>query len=580
MKKNCKWLYLLLAGVFLFSTAYSQTCDLTTTFCTQDLRDTIPGIKIDSVYGVNAIRYGLSPSPAGYKDVRYSLNDCNSNNNDATICETSSDTLRYFVYYPTKINLSPINYNTCPLPAVILFHGGSYDECSGLDNKGILIVAADFAKRGFVVFDVEYRKGVLVDRRQPVPLQDTNITYTSAQQILAIYRAGQDARGAIWSIIKRQRLHASNFPEDPYQIDTTKIFVGGISAGSLVAMNAAYYQSQDMINAVFPNTKTALGPIEQNYYFGDTTIEFVPLVKGVVNMWGGMFLPVNKINNPGSFFTSNSVNPPMVSFQGDSDQVFNIDSASIYFSPPTLDRGVNFNSETHCLLDGISSYTLPGDSATRDGYVIGAESIYTLLKKAHVPTELYVDCTMRHGLDDDGPGFNSDFGTGLSNSKDVYNYMVSRAATFFQAIIGNVAGSLGRSRFVECVNNRKKCSTADAASCVYTFANEATYSCTDFLPGFAKSQSESLQKITDNDAVHVYPNPGNSTVTVERNVMRLSKVRLVITDVTGNLKIQREIVALKGQMKIPVDISSWANGVYFVTIFDDQANSRCSLIKE
>ncbi len=82
-----------------------------------------------------------------------------------------------------------------------------------------------------------------------------------------------------------------------------------------------------------------------------------------------------------------------------------------------------------------------------------------------------VDCQMGHGLshDDNDPNtpYYSTFGLPLSsNEKAVNEYMVSRAAIFFQAILNNTVSAMvasGPSKFVECEDYRHSsgaCSTA------------------------------------------------------------------------------------------------------------------------
>jgi len=145
-----------------------------------------------------------------YKDVLYNVENCVGNGDDLTFdsldvpgtttCTDEKSSLVFDVYYPTNNN-----YTVCKLPALILFHGGSYLECSDLTNPGVVELCQDFAQRGFVVFSVEYRRGVLAestDDRVVTGGIPSGIGYTTAQQFLAIYRACQDARGAIRSIVK------------------------------------------------------------------------------------------------------------------------------------------------------------------------------------------------------------------------------------------------------------------------------------------------------------------------------------------------------------------------------------------
>ena len=66
---------------------------------------------------------------------------------------------------------------------------------------------------------------------------------------------------------------------------------------------------------------------------------------------------------------------------------------------------------------------------------------------------------MKHGI---GAGKNADFGITNPTNNNVQLYLVQRAATFFQAVNnGKVASDFGTTKFVNCENFRKTCSTAD-----------------------------------------------------------------------------------------------------------------------
>lgn len=180
--------------------------------------------------------YAKDPLPADCKDVIYKWDQdgaCSLYN--ACIYPTAS--LKYDVYYPVRLNQGP------PLPAVIFFHGGGLAECPDKDQYLIQKICSTFAERGFVVFNVEYRRGRTKDPR--------NELYASAQHQLAVYRALQDCRGAIRTIIKRQQEQNGQSPPMPYRIDLDNIFVGGVSAGGLMSVMNTWY-SNDMIYQSFP----------------------------------------------------------------------------------------------------------------------------------------------------------------------------------------------------------------------------------------------------------------------------------------------------------------------------------------
>jgi len=294
----------------------------------------------------------------------------------------------------------------------------------------------------------------------------------------------------------RERLLAT---ASDYRIDTNNIFIGGVSAGSIIALQTAYQQSQtSQLDVVFPGISTVLGSIDQNYYIGNTTVDIFPKIRGVLNMWGALTIPLNKVNNPANFFLSNISRPPVISFHGDQDHVVWPDTEPLYFSRDIVDPSqfyVNFGRESRCLTNG-GTYVLPGDYTTPDLATIGSKSIYTMLKGASIPTELYTDCQMEHGLDCQ-PGtqgcaavtFDSEFGTHYTNENDVNSYIAGRAATFFVTVAKYLNNNkFQMSKFVECRNDRHGCTLNannkldDLNSCTaYTPATQDDYSCSDIL---------------------------------------------------------------------------------------------------
>lgn len=456
---------ILFCPLFLsFSRAKAQ-CTETPANCNYDLRNPIFNdnqILIDKGANDAGIPYKKNATTT-YQDVVYDA-DCGAQDD----CDTDPDnSLIYWVFYPDP-SVHNYNENTggCKLPALIMFHGGKYSDCVHYDVDDFTYLCQEFAKRGFVVFDVEYRRGVLIDRRD----QDK---YTSAQQMLAFYRGSQDVRGAIRSIIRTQILHSVT--NTPYEIDINNVFLGGNSAGSVVAMSAAYYQTQSMINAVVPTPignptiQDVLGDINIDYYFGNPTYDYIPKLKGILNMWGAMYIPLSYENNPPNFFVQNQIrNPvPIISFHGAQDDVFNVIKEDVYFSPLPNINETDYHTESSCLLNNLT-FKVDGDNdPQRDMLEYGAYSIYTWLKQGNILTECYVDCDMKHGLDDDCNGqigcvFDSEFGTGASNSTDVGLYMVQRASIFFQQILETSSNDqLGKTLFIECANYRHNCNTQD-----------------------------------------------------------------------------------------------------------------------
>ncbi len=159
-------------------------------YCQLDLRDPLFTLaETDSIVNQS---YAKSPQNSLFHDVEYT-DDSPEACETETDCLESSEALIFNVYYPK--NTVYTHYNTCPLPVLFLYHPGGYSDCSTLDGtKDMKFICKEFAKRGYVVFDVEYRRGRLLFPTEDIFVQ---LRRKTVQQILAIYRAVQDVRGSI-----------------------------------------------------------------------------------------------------------------------------------------------------------------------------------------------------------------------------------------------------------------------------------------------------------------------------------------------------------------------------------------------
>lgn len=503
-----KKLYPLLLLQIIVAGLNAQTINICTNFCTRDLSLPITGLTIDSIDVSYCKPSGSTCTLVNYFDVQYEENTCPqkppaqwTNTDNKCFDDPSATPLVFRVYYPNNNS----NYSTCKLPAVILFHAGSYAECSSYNNGGAKEMGRALAYRGFVVFNVNYRVGVIPDRRlvNMGSELNTQLKFVSAQQMLAIYRALQDARGAVRSIIKMQ---ADGVNSDKYQINSNVIFLAGMSAGALLALHTEFYGSgtagQGKIDAVFPGVSAVLGPIDQaGVYYANPPAnianDYFGKVKGILNCWGSLFVPATDVSNPYNFFAGQGYAlPPVISFHGVKDTVFNYIQQGVYFSRSQAGQyGVINNTESRCL---PSSYTTPAQTnppldPIPYEYSIGSQAIYNMLHtppspNAPITTEIYLDCNMYHGLDEDDPAcgtctnnadsflkpgatvciqcsYRSNFGTANNTAEKTYGYIAGRAATFFQTIIGSSTANINRFRFVDCENNRVTCTGSTTTGC-------------------------------------------------------------------------------------------------------------------
>ncbi len=412
--------------------AQNLACNLLSNNCAIDYTKDI--FTESQIYISPAILYKSTRNnapDANYKD-NNSLSDCGIMNLPGCIADGSA--LTYSVYCPNA-NSYPC-YSAKPLPVIFFFHGGGYSDCNSNDNAdNIDEYCLAFAKKGYVVFNVNYRTG---------RLKDPNDKALTASQFLATYRAMQDARGAIRTAISRNE---SSF----FRFDTNNLFIAGASSGAQIALHVAYISNQSMADELFADVSDVLGPINIDYYAGKTNIDF--RIKGVLSLWGAVYLP--STGSPADFFNKNNFNPPLVTFQGMKDIVFLPGTSRVL-----LNKNSNYITDNKCLVYSKQrSYSYPTtlNTITQSGSSGFYEILNTLQRK--VNCELYLDSDMGHGLDN-----RSDFGFGKGkiSTDDLKIYIVERATTFFQSVINNTASRLITDNFQDCVNSRiKSCAPAD-----------------------------------------------------------------------------------------------------------------------
>ena len=441
-----KKLYFSFILFVFFSFCKAQSC---LSICDSDLLNGPFPFSGNLVTG--SINYGM---PGGITNPHF--HDVDYNIGVGTICTSTKscsqqvNDLFYKVYYPSTYTKQ--QFIDCPLPCVIAVHPGEFSDCSKYTN--IQAWYQDFAKLGFVAIAVEYRRGALADPAGNVSVENS----------LAVYRAVQDVRGAISSIIYRQTQEGITVDDD-YRIDTSRMFLAGESAGGVAVLGAAYY-NQNMMDELFPavapgtTVENVCGSIGANWYNNggnNVSSYYRQHIKGILIQSAGMYVPYSFLSNPRSFF---EVTPfiPIIFFHGQKDATFNVNSTTLSFSLNTS----TYDTTSFCIDTDNGIFKVNGNVIE-----YGSKGIYNLLLQDPsyplVPSEFYKDCQMGHTLqtDMDPPPYLTEFGTGVSNHDDITQYIISRAAIFFGNIINGNASSLGKKIFVECKNNRIKCNTAN-----------------------------------------------------------------------------------------------------------------------
>lgn len=147
----------------------------------------------------------------------------------------SNQTLRMDVYQPTG------DAETLR-PVVVVAFGGSFISGARGDVANI---CNDLAKRGYVAVANDYRVGFFI------PNQTTTTR--------AVMRGAHDMRACV-RYLRKSVAELGN----PYGIDTTKIIVGGVSAGAISALHATYLDQESEVPAVLVPEMASLGGIEGN----------------------------------------------------------------------------------------------------------------------------------------------------------------------------------------------------------------------------------------------------------------------------------------------------------------------------
>jgi hypothetical protein len=74
--------------------------------------------------------------------------------------DTNANPFRYNVYY---VKAEFHNYAAKPLPVCIFFHAGGFMECSSYLGGNLVGLCMYLARKGYICFSVEYRRGRIID---------------------------------------------------------------------------------------------------------------------------------------------------------------------------------------------------------------------------------------------------------------------------------------------------------------------------------------------------------------------------------------------------------------------------------
>lgn len=169
------------------------------------------------------------------------------------------DSLRFDIYYPTGATSNK------KYPVFFGLHGGSFTTATKTSMTEFSDEMADY---GFIIIAPDYRVGYY---KNPIPCVDPQDSVNLQE---AIYRAMQDVNACM-------RYVANN--ANMLNVDTSWMFVGGISSGGTLALNLSYI-TDSLASVYYPNTVANWGTLHNV----GNTLPYNYKIKGICPMWGGM----------------------------------------------------------------------------------------------------------------------------------------------------------------------------------------------------------------------------------------------------------------------------------------------------
>ncbi len=137
----------------------------------------------------------------------------------------------------------PYNVSTENRPVIIIAFGGSFVG-GNKRLEDMIYFSYEFAKKGYVCAAIDYRLA-----------QITDLVFEE-NMVKEVFRAVQDGKAAI----RFFRQDAAN--ENTYKIDPDKIFIGGTSAGGILAVNLAYMDDENKLSEEWQGWLEEVGGLE------------------------------------------------------------------------------------------------------------------------------------------------------------------------------------------------------------------------------------------------------------------------------------------------------------------------------
>ena len=238
---------------------------------------------------LSAMTFSLAVAQERYKDFVFSSATVSSDviygsNIGIITGSPASENLKMDVYQPAG--------DVCiSRPLVIYLHAGTVlpiiwnQACVGTKtDSSVVEICTQFARRGYVAVAMDYRLGW---NAQAIGI-DPDVTLGTLFQ--AIYRGIQDAKACV-RYFKANAATGGN----TYKVDTTRISLGGVGAGAIIALN--YVALQDTMQLWLPKFLSSTNNATYGFCTGCPYINIHVL--GDFEGYGGIPQFNNPNNSPG-----------------------------------------------------------------------------------------------------------------------------------------------------------------------------------------------------------------------------------------------------------------------------------------
>ncbi len=191
---------------------------------------------------------------------------------------------------PLAVDIFQPDGDSAPLrPLIIFAHGGGFTQGT---KEAAAFFCLQFTKKGYVTASIEYRL---------IPKEKSHDPQNMKHELI---KAMSDFKAAIRFF--RQSVARGN----PYQIDPNNIFIGGVSAGAITALEVGILDKNDKMSRDLAKFVAEEGGLEGNTGSAENKM-FSSKIKGVIN-YSGSILDEKWIDK---------TDAPIFSYHGTADEV-------------------------------------------------------------------------------------------------------------------------------------------------------------------------------------------------------------------------------------------------------------------